>query len=399
MVGEEMTEKPKKELLKPEALLNMMEDLEEEKRNAVEAQEKLKAIFDNASDGILIADMKSKKFYDGNKKICQMLGYTIEEIKNMGVMNIHPKKDLPYVIEQFKKQGRGEITLAKNIPVQRKDSSVFYADVNSNPVELGGKTYLIGVFRDITEQKKTREELKKFKSGIESAYDGYVLTDMNGKIIYVNLAASKIYGYSVEEFLKVPLHKLNADSKKTEVIFAALHRDGLWAGEIIGVRKSKEKFPEILSVNVIKSEEGKPLGMMGVFRDITAQNKVQEQAQKAKIVEVIVDPFMITDSKGVITDLNEAFTEMSGYSKEDLLGKPFSACYSDEINKKIFADPRTKGVLEKGTPIKSWELPMLAKDKRVITVLMSLSVMKDSQGKIKSIFALYKDITEQKKNK
>jgi PAS domain S-box-containing protein len=125
-----------------------------------ESEEKFRAIFDNAIDGILLADVEDKRFYIGNKMICQMLGYTPEEIKNLGVMDIHPKEYLPYVIEQIKKQLRKEMTLVKDIPVQRKDGAIFYADINSSPIRLAGKTYLMGIFRDVTERKRAEEQIR-----------------------------------------------------------------------------------------------------------------------------------------------------------------------------------------------------------------------------------------------
>lgn len=125
-----------------------------------ESEQRFKAIFNNASDGIVLADTKSQKFYIGNKMMSQMLGYSQEEIKKLAVMDIHPRKDLPYVLEQFEKQARNEKTLAEDIPVERKDGSVFYADVSSALITLGGKTYLLGVFRDITERKKVEDEQK-----------------------------------------------------------------------------------------------------------------------------------------------------------------------------------------------------------------------------------------------
>jgi PAS domain S-box-containing protein len=84
-----------------------------DKNETKELSEIYKTVFDNAADGILIAVIENKKFYMGNKMICEMLGYSLEEIKNMGVMDIHPGEDLPYVIEQFKKLSRKEIELAK----------------------------------------------------------------------------------------------------------------------------------------------------------------------------------------------------------------------------------------------------------------------------------------------
>jgi CheY-like chemotaxis protein/nitrogen-specific signal transduction histidine kinase len=56
---------------------------------------------------------------------------------------------------------RGEITLATDIPMKRKDGSVFFADVNASPIQLRGKTYLMGIFRDVTDRKKVEEDLRQ----------------------------------------------------------------------------------------------------------------------------------------------------------------------------------------------------------------------------------------------
>lgn len=132
-----------------------------------ESEQRLRAIFDNATDGILLADPETKKFSTGNKMICHMLGYDLDELKNLSIKDIHPEEHSAYVIEQFEKQAKGEITLAKDIPVKRRDGSVFYADVNSASVELSGKTYLMGLFRDITERKRAEEALQKAHDELE----------------------------------------------------------------------------------------------------------------------------------------------------------------------------------------------------------------------------------------
>ena len=134
-----------------------------------DAEACFRAIFDNASDGILLTDEATTKFYIGNNAICQMLGYGLEEIKNLNIKDIHPKEELLYVMGQFERQARREIVLAEGIPVKRKDGSVFYADVNTSLATLAGKTHLIGLFRDITERKQAKEDLQKAKETAEEA--------------------------------------------------------------------------------------------------------------------------------------------------------------------------------------------------------------------------------------
>ncbi len=129
-----------------------------ETKARVQQSEKLfSTIFDNARDGILLTDTESKRFHTGNRAICLMLGYSLDECKNLGVMDILPREDVTHVIDQFEKQSRGEITLASDIPVKRKDGGVFYADINASPITLAGKTYLMGIFRDITDRKNAQE--------------------------------------------------------------------------------------------------------------------------------------------------------------------------------------------------------------------------------------------------
>lgn len=132
-----------------------------------ESEQRFRTLLDNVSDGILLADPENKKFQFGNKTICKMLGLALNEIENLGIMDIHLKKDLPHVLNQFEKQARGEITLAKNIPVLRKDGTIFFADINSSQIILGGKKYIMGVFRDITERKEMEEKLHKLNEELE----------------------------------------------------------------------------------------------------------------------------------------------------------------------------------------------------------------------------------------
>lgn len=168
-------------------------------------EERFKIIFDNTTDGIILVDPDSTRFMLGNKAICTMLGYTPEELTALSVADIHPKESLPYVQEQFGKQMRGEITLARNIPVKRKDGGVFYADVNTSaPTEFQGKKYSVGIFRDITAQRIAEKEKEQFFKFFQIATDIMVIADPNGAFKKVNPACLQILGYAEEELLAKP---------------------------------------------------------------------------------------------------------------------------------------------------------------------------------------------------
>ncbi|MCZ7404679.1 MAG: PAS domain S-box protein, partial [Candidatus Methanoperedens sp.] len=183
-------------------VIEYVRDITERKRTEeelAESENKFRTLFDNAIDGILLADIETKKFYLANKKMCQMLGYSLEEIKTLAVEDIHPEKELAWILKVFEKQVTGDCTLASDIPVKRKDGTVFDADINTSPVNIAGKAYSIGIFRDITERKQVEKEKDKLLKAIENSTDGITIADEKDRYIYVNAAYAKTFGYAQEE--------------------------------------------------------------------------------------------------------------------------------------------------------------------------------------------------------
>ena len=138
-------------------------EVERQRRAAEEAlmvsEENFRKMFDESTDGILLVDQETRRFRMGNKAILEMTGYTREEIVQLGLKDIHPENDLPWVIEEFERQARQEIKLALDIPVKRKDGTVFYADVNTTSIVLDGVVHIMGVIRDMTEVKQMQAQL------------------------------------------------------------------------------------------------------------------------------------------------------------------------------------------------------------------------------------------------
>jgi len=126
-----------------------------------QSHEELQAIYDGMQDGLLVADIETKKFVRCNASMRRMLGYSEEEIRSRSVMDIHPADEVPNVLDRFSAIVEGRQKVVLDIPVLRKDGSVFYADIIHHEITFNGRHYSAGFFRDITERKQTQDVLER----------------------------------------------------------------------------------------------------------------------------------------------------------------------------------------------------------------------------------------------
>ena len=392
------------------SFIEIVEDITEYKRtkeNLKESEGRFKAIFDNAPDGILLADVESKKFYLGNKAICKMLGYKPEEIKNLTVSDIHPKKHLSSVIRVFEKQARREITEA-NVPVKRKDSSVFYADINSFPIILGGKTYLTGIFRDITERRQAEEKLKeseqRFKAIFDNAADGILLADVKSKEFYLgNKTMCRMLGYTPEEIKNMTISDIHPKEHLPYALerFGKLARREIPLAEDIPVKR-RDGSVFYADISSFAITFGGKTYLTGIFRDITDRKKAEEALRESEIkIRAIFDQTFqfigLMNIDGVLIEANRTALEFSGIDSSSVLNKPFWQgpwwTHSPQLQEKLRQSVEKAA---RGEFIR-FEATHVAKNGMLHYVDFSLKPVKDETGKVIFLIPEGRDITERRK--
>ena len=278
-----------------------------------ESEERFRAIFEGTKDGILLADVESKRFITANRSICDMLQYSLDEIRRLGVADIHPVEDIPRVLDTFERQARQELDVAMDLPVKRKDGSVFFADIKSSPVTISGKRYLIGDFRDATDRRKAEEALTRLGMAVDQAAEAIVVTDTQGKIEYVNPAFERITGHSREEAIGSNMRILKSgkhDEKFYKEMWATLSKGEVWQGRFVNKKKDGTLYDEEDTISPVRDPSGKIVNFVAGKRDITAEVVLRNQVQTAQRMESVG-----TLAGGIAHDFNNALTGVLGFGE------------------------------------------------------------------------------------
>ena len=247
-----------------------------------ESDRRFWAIADNAVDGFLLADPETKRLSAANQTICDMLGYSREEVDQLTVPEIHPQEHRSRVVNEFEQIARGEQTLVRNIPVRRKNGSVFHADINGFPIALAGRSYLVGVFRDLTESRLAHAALvvseRKYRALAESTDDIPYALDTQGRITYIGPQITR-YGFDPEEILHRRFRQFLLPNDREAVTSDFEHT--MATGEefptefrFLGKNGSIHWFEDRGGIQ--RNGDGEIAGIAGVLRDITERKKLEK---------------------------------------------------------------------------------------------------------------------------
>ncbi len=326
-----------------------------------DSEKKYRELFETSIDAIATSDM-SGHFIDCNQSCLKMLGYTLDEMRNLTYQQLTPEKwhkkeaeiiernvmKKGYTAEYEKEQIRKDGTI---IPVSNRVWATYDND--------GKPKAMWGIVRDITERKKAERELLIKDNAIASSIDGMAIADLQGNVTYVNPVFVKMWGYnSDKEVLGKSLAEMTRkgqSKEKADEIVKALGTKGGWAGEITATRKDGSKFYSILSASLVKDEADKPICMLGSFVDITERKK-SEQTLRASLerhrsfIEATGELGWTTNPEGEVVEDIPSFRKFTGQNYEEVKGWGWSkALHPDDVKRttKIWKEAtRTKGVYE-----------------------------------------------------
>jgi len=256
-----------------------------------------------------------------------------------------------------------------------------------------------------------------------SANFSSIATDAQGVIQIFNVGAERMLGYTAAEVMnKITPADISdpqeviaraeelSDELETSITpgFEALvfkaSRGIEDIYELTYIRKDGSRFPAVVSVTALRDADSKIIGYLLIGTDNTARKQIEAEQEKLdqrlrdqqfytrSLIESNIDAIITTNPFGIITDVNKQMEELTGCTRDELLGAPFKNFFTDRER----AEASIKLVLSE-KKVTDYELTARAKDGKETVVSYNANTFYDRDRRLQGVFVAARDVTERKR--
>jgi PAS domain S-box-containing protein len=245
---------------------------------------KYRTLFELAGDAIVLAKVADGqvRVAECNDRALRVFGRTREQMLGATPVDLSPTRQ---------PDGRLSIDAVKSISSSvldgqpqffewrhcRFDGTLFDVEVSQRRLDLPDGPHLLAVIRDVTDRKQAEAELRMKSSALDSADYAVAFSDPRGVLSYVNQAFVDMWGYArVEDVLNRPALEFWQHADRANEALQAVTKGRQWLGELDALRRDGSVFPAQVAASMVSDAQGRPVGLMAYFIDVTEQRQAEE---------------------------------------------------------------------------------------------------------------------------
>jgi PAS domain S-box-containing protein len=360
-----------------------------------------RGLIEASIDGLITVDPEGI-ISDVNDRMCQMSGYTRAELIGTPFADYFTdaRRAMAGVRETFEKGVVTEYALTLISRARRMLQVSFNASVFKDP--MGNVRGIFASARDITDRVRLEEQLREqqtyLRGLIESSVDGLITVDPEGFITDVNEQMCRMTGYTRDELIGSLFNPYFTDPVRADIGVKRTLAEGVVTNyELVLKTKTGRKATVSFNASIFRAADGRVQGIFASARDISEQARLQtqlvdQQAYNRSLIEASADALFAIAPDGVVTDVNEEATRLTGYSRKHLVNSRFA----DYFTAPELARAGVQQTFAEGRVL-AYELVLITRQGRRITVSFNAGVFSDAAGNPLGILAGAREITEQKK--
>ena len=367
------------------------------KRHAEEALrasgERYRTLFEHNPIPMWVYDRTTWRFLQVNQAAVTQYGYSREEFLRLSVLDLSPVSEIPARLEEVGDQGNDAPLFREKRRHRKKDGTMVFVELVSQPIQYGGRSARIAQALDVTEYTLAERELVRIKTAIESASDAIAVIDDSGTSVYHNRAFAELLGFDPAQLNEAGgPRSLFVHEQIADEVCRALAHTGSWAGNAYLKRRARAPIRLFVRVNVARDGEGHVVTKTIVCTDLReqqrAEGKIEEQAA---LLDHAQDAIIVHDLNGRVTYWNNSARRVFGWTVDEALGQRVRDLLHDDGEP--FDDAMAE-LLRHG----AWtgELTQRNKDGSEVLVEGRWTIVRDDFGDPKSVLSINTDITEKK---
>ena len=349
-------------------------------------------VLEQSRDGIALlrTDGSVAEF---NPAFAAMLGYSPDELSRLHVWDWEAKLNREELEGITQHLGRNHVQIETRH--RRKDGTQYEVEVSVSGVELDGESYLFCLHRDITKRKEAERLLRESEASFRNFFEKnssvmMIIDPLSGKIVSANRAATEFYGYPHHQLLGMSISAINSLPPERVV------EEGM---RTLRDECSCFNFPHRLASGEVRDvevyltpvESGSRTQLFSIVHDVTERKQAEAKLQLAATVFTHArEGIMITAADGTLIDVNETFCRVTGYSRDEVVGRNPRFLKSG-LQGKAFYSAMWRALIENGFWYgEAWNR---RKNGEMFAVMLTISAVRDAQGVTRQYVALFSDIT------
>lgn len=366
------------------------------------SEERYRAMFEGNRAVELLVDPQDGAIVDANQAAVNYYGYSRDELKAMNIaqINVLTPDEVRQEMSKAQEQRRNHFLFKhRHATGELRD-----VEVHSGPIEVGDKVLLYSIVHDVTarmeSERALRESEARYHTIIDTAAEGYWLLDLASlRLIEVNAALCRMLGYSAEEMLgRQPFDFVDEENSK------------IFAYQATQVEECRQRHYEVVmrhkdghdvvvrlhATNMPVSNGETPQQAFAFISDITEWRRNEEQLRiAATFFETTSEAITVTDANNRIVAINPAFSQITGYSEEETLGRDPGFLSAGRNDAAFYQD-----MWHTLQTVGRWqgEIWNRRKNGEIYPEWLSIVAIRDAQEVVRQYMAVFSDITKRKKD-
>lgn len=353
-----------------------------------------------APDAMYVHDLQGR-FIEVNRRACESVGYSREELLEMNVFQLDIDFDLASARTEWTRFKPGETTMMLGRH-RRKDGSIFPVEIHCGTLEFEDQLLFVALVRDITAAKAAEAALKasekRFQDIALVSADWIWEVDIEGRYTYVSKSIETLLGFRASEVLgRTPFDFMPADeAARISVQFNSLMEQRKTFRDLVNININKDGTLRYIQTSgtPIFGVNGEFLGYRGLDRDITERKHAEEQMNiLSEAVKQSPNSVIVTDPQMRIVYVNNAFCEITGYSYTEVIGQSATM-----LGEETSPAETIKDLYAAVAAGRSWqgEIHNRRRDGRIGIDSCHIAPVQDQAGRLTHFVSVQEDITQRK---